>query len=269
MIRLAAILLLFFSQPLVAAERIASLNLCIDQILLNWVAPERIASVTWLSGERNYRGAPIPEHVHLNRGQTEELLHLQPDLILVGEYGAQQAARRLQDMGFKLATIPDAYSLEQLLEQLDALDQALGKNTALAQQRRQLQRLLAQPAREGRASALIFSANNITYGSGMLEHQLLTRASFVNLAASGGLEQLGRISLEEVVALQPDLLVLYGGGEDFALAHLAVRHPVLKTYVQSGRVYTLPAQLSYCPLLAAAEVLQELSEKRKAFVEQE
>ncbi|AMX03332.1 hypothetical protein A3224_12750 [Microbulbifer thermotolerans] len=260
---------LLLSASATAYERIASLNLCLDQMLLSWVPAEKIASVTWLSADDHYRSAPLPENIHLNRGRAEELVPLAPDLILVGEFGAQRAARRLRDLGMKVVSIPDAYSLKQLQEQLAALENVLGPLPPLQKQQRQLQELLARPVPESEASALILSANNITYGRGMLEHQLLARAGFANLAAERGVEQLGRVSLEEVIALQPDLLVLYGGESDFALAHLAFRHPVLKSYIDGHRLYTLPAELGFCPALVAADVLKQLTEKRKKLVAQQ
>lgn len=256
--------LLLLSIKATAYNHIASLNLCTDQLLLNWVAPEKIASVTWLSASDQYRKAPLPEHIHLNRGRAEELLRLDPDLVLVGQYGAQRAARRLRELGFNVVDIPDAYSLEQLSQQLQALENVLGENPPLEKQKALLEKMLAQPQRPAAASALILSANNITYGSGMLEHQLLERAGFENLAAADGTEQLRRVSLEEVIAAQPDLLVLYGGEKDFAIAHLAERHPVLRHYFDRDRVFTLPSELSFCPALVAADVLQQLKEKRKS-----
>src|SRR5690606_13484581 len=160
-----------------------------------------------------------------------------PDLVLVGQFGAQRAAQRLQDLGFRVEQIPDAYSLEQLQSQLDELEKTLGPLPLLMAQKKQLADLLAAAPQNDRENstdkqpaALILSANNITYGSGMLEHQLLTRAGFTNLAAEQGVNQLGRVSLEQVIAVKPDLLVFYGGAQDFAIAHLAERHPVLKRY---------------------------------------
>ena len=262
--RLLFLFLLCAAGPAAAYERIASLNLCVDQLLLNWVAPEKVVSVTWLSGDDHYRSAPLPPHVYLNRGRAEELLRLDPDLVLVGQFGAQRAARRLRELGLEVVDIPDAYSLEQLLQQLEALGTVLGDSAPLRQQQQRLQQLLDGPAESAAASALILSANNITYGSGMLEHQLLERAGFANLAARDGTEQLRKVSLEEVIAAEPDLLVLYGGEKDFALAHLAARHPVLRRYIDSDRVFTLPAELGFCPALVAADVLQQLKEKRES-----
>ncbi|WP_367149596.1 ABC transporter substrate-binding protein [Microbulbifer sp. 2201CG32-9] len=257
--------------PASAYERIASLNLCLDQLLLNWVAPEKIASVTWLSANDQYRRAPLPEHVYLNRGQAEELLHLRPDLVLVGQYGGGRAAARLQELGVQVVRIPDAHNLEQLEQQLHQLQQVLGPLPRLLAQRRRLRQLLDRTAVDtssrNRPGALILSANNITYGDGMLEHQLLQQAGFANLAAEQGIHQLGRVSLEQVIAAQPELLVFYGGDSAFALAHLASRHPVLRRYIDSGRIYTLPAELGYCPALVAVEVLSQLEEKRKTLGE--
>lgn len=272
---LFAVLIFANAIPAPAAERIASLNLCLDQILLRWMPPQRIVSVTWLSAEEQYRHAPIPEHVVFNRAQAEELIPLKPDLVLVGQFGAQRAAKRLEEMGLKVVRIPDAYSLEQLQAQLDELETTLGPLPLLMAQKKQLADLLADtPQNDQKSSAdkhptaLILSANNITYGSGMLEHQLLTRAGFINLAAEQGIEQLGRVSLEQVIALQPDLLVFYGGAQDFAIAHLAERHPVLKRYIDTGLSYRLPEALGYCPALAAVDVLEQLQQKRAKLVQQ-
>ncbi|WOX06897.1 ABC transporter substrate-binding protein [Microbulbifer pacificus] len=253
-----------------AKSRVASLNLCLDQILLSWVPPKDIVSVTWLSGQPPYRRAPVPEHIYLNRAQAEELLPLKPDLVLTGQFGAQRAAARLEQLGFNVVRIPDAYSLEQLQTQLDALEQTLGPLPQLLAQKQQLSALLEkypQSDTTENPTALILSANNITYGSGMLEHQLLTRAGFSNLAAQQGIQQLGRVSLEQVIALEPDLLVFYGGAQDFAIAHLAERHPVLKRYIDSGRSYRLPEALGYCPALAAVDVLEQLQQKRVELVQ--
>ncbi|WP_158078526.1 ABC transporter substrate-binding protein [Microbulbifer mangrovi] len=258
------------STPASAQERIASLNLCMDQLLLQWVAPEKIVSVTWLSGEKHYRRAPLPEHLYLNRAQAEELLPLKPDLVLTGQYGAQRASQRLEQLGLRVIRIPDAYNLAQLQQQLSSLQQALGELPGLRQQRGKLQALLEQAPETSSDNprALILSANNITYGDGMLEHELLTRAGFTNLAAQQGVQQLGRVSLEQVIDSQPQLLVFYGGEQDFAIAHLAERHPVLREYIEAGRVYRLPQELGFCPALAAVEVLQQLMEKRKEIVGQ-
>ena len=274
----AAMTVLFLLLPAAAfpQSRIASLNLCLDQVLLRWAPPESIVSVTWLSAQEQYRRAPVPKHVYLNRAQAEELLPLQPDLILTGEYGAQRAAARLQEFGLRVVRVPDAYSLEQLQQQLESLRATLGPLPGLRQQQQTLHRLLADTAPDhaekksaAAPSAMILSANNITYGSGMLEHQLLSRAGFINLAAKNGINQLGRITLEQVIADEPDLLVFYGGEQDFAIAHLAERHPVLRRYLNRGRVYRLPQELGFCPALAAAEVLQQLIEKRQEIVDAE
>ncbi|AOS95812.1 corrinoid ABC transporter substrate-binding protein [Microbulbifer aggregans] len=256
----------------VAAERIASLNLCLDQLLLDWVDHERIVSVTWLSANDHYRRAPLPEHVALNRGHAEELLGLEPDLVLVGQYGAGRAAERLRQLGVRVVTIPDAYNLAQLQQQLQVLGSELGENAELSHQSRRLKQILQQPLPAEPVSAMILSANNITYGSGMLEHELLERAGFRNLAPElddGNSGQLQRVMLEQVIAAEPDLLVLYGGEQAFALAHLAARHPVMRRYVDSGRVFTLPAELGFCPALVAADVLEDLKQKRESLVRQQ
>src|ERR1700760_2769575 len=56
-----------------APQRVMSLNLCTDQLLLQLLPPERIASVTYLSRERSnaYRVAEA-QRVPMNHGLAEE-----------------------------------------------------------------------------------------------------------------------------------------------------------------------------------------------------
>ncbi|GAA5524853.1 vitamin B12-binding protein [Microbulbifer aestuariivivens] len=260
-----AIAIQLFCLPALAAQRIASLNVCLDQLLLDWVDHRRIVSVTWLSANPHYRRAPLPEHVTLNRGHAEELLGLRPDLVLAGQYGANRASTRLRELGVRVVTIPDAYNLAQLQQQLRALGEELGLGRELNHQARRFEQLVRQPPAEQPLTAMILSANNLTYGGGMLEHELLELAGFRNLAAEGG-QRLQRVMLEQVIAAEPQLLVLYGGEQAFALAHLAARHPVIRRYVDSGRVFILPPELGFCPALVAADVLEALQKKRESLV---
>lgn len=68
-------------------QRIASLNVCTDQLVIALAERSRIATVTFLAPNpdtsfyyREAKGLPI------NRGAAEEVLALKPDLIVAGTY---------------------------------------------------------------------------------------------------------------------------------------------------------------------------------------
>ena len=72
--------------PAAAPQRVLSLNLCTDQLLMALLPPQRIASITWLS---RTEGDPalldIARQLPVNHGSPEEVLAARPDLVLAGK----------------------------------------------------------------------------------------------------------------------------------------------------------------------------------------
>ncbi|RLA20277.1 MAG: ABC transporter substrate-binding protein, partial [Gammaproteobacteria bacterium] len=73
-------------------QRIVSLNLCADQLLLQLAEPKAIASLTHLAAdpELSYLAEEATNYP-LNYGSAEEILQLDPDLILAGSFTARPA----------------------------------------------------------------------------------------------------------------------------------------------------------------------------------
>src|ERR1700750_1287583 len=84
----AAALLVFAGQAAAAPpQRIMSLKVCTDELLLDLVPASRIASVTFLSREKaSLKVWPQGGHVPANHGTAEEILSTRPDLILTDPF---------------------------------------------------------------------------------------------------------------------------------------------------------------------------------------
>src|SRR5262245_31812840 len=83
-------------------QRIVSINYCTDQLLLRLVEPERIASMTFLSWEKDATPAeyaPLLTHIKQNHGLTEEVLREDPDLVLSGTFSSYYTNTLLQRLG--------------------------------------------------------------------------------------------------------------------------------------------------------------------------
>ncbi len=79
-----------------AAERVVSLNLCTDQMLV-LLAPEKIAALSPLARDPALSFvAPQAAHLPIVRASAEAVLRLHPDLILAAPYGAQTTLALLQ-----------------------------------------------------------------------------------------------------------------------------------------------------------------------------
>ncbi|MGE5360084.1 MAG: hypothetical protein ACM3NQ_13785, partial [Bacteroidales bacterium] len=88
-------------------RRIVSLTVCTDQLLLDLVDRDRIAALTYLAVDPT-----VSMRVEDARGLkgvhwfAEEVLALQPDLVIAQEYSATGAVDMLRRLGFRVVLVP-------------------------------------------------------------------------------------------------------------------------------------------------------------------
>src|SRR5690348_10388030 len=113
----AAAISLLMLGPAVAAppQRIMSLKVCTDELLLDLVPPARIASVTFLSREKaGLKFWPQAANVPINHGTAEEILSTHPDLILTDPFMAPSLRPLLAKTGPRVVEVPPAENFDQI-----------------------------------------------------------------------------------------------------------------------------------------------------------
>jgi iron complex transport system substrate-binding protein len=131
-----------------AALRVASLNLCTDELLLLLARPQDIVSVSHLSHSGRetslWRGA---RRHPANDGKLESVLARRPRLILTmgGSGGARQALA--QRFGARLVELPYPSSPSDVVAQAEQVAALLGNPAAALPFRRQFDRLGASRPR--------------------------------------------------------------------------------------------------------------------------
>src|ERR1700704_5523405 len=71
-------------------RRIVSINLCTDELVLRLADRRNITSVTWLSGlPESSNVVNLAAGIPVNHGLAEEIIPLDPDLVLAGIYTAR------------------------------------------------------------------------------------------------------------------------------------------------------------------------------------
>src|SRR5882757_7272528 len=113
----AAAFLIFAGQAAAASppQRIMSLKICTDELLLDLVPPSRIASVTFLSREKaGLKFWPQAANIPVNHGSAEEILATRPDLILTDPFTAPSLRPLLAKTGAKIVEVPPAENFEQI-----------------------------------------------------------------------------------------------------------------------------------------------------------
>ncbi|RQO54433.1 ABC transporter substrate-binding protein [Paucibacter sp. KBW04] len=237
-------------QTPVLPQRIVSLNLCTDQILLQLVAPQRIAALSWLSAspESSALHAQARPLRHV-RGHAEEVLALRPDLVLVGTATTRFTARLLREFGVPVLALPGVKNFAEVREQIRQVAHAVG---AVAEGEALLARfdarhavMQAQAAARPAAVAMQYLAGGRSAGAGTLYDDIFAAGGHANGAARAGLRGYGAMPIERVLVEQPDVLVTSDYRRHVAtqgnrlLSHPALAHLSLHELV-------LPSRLSVC-----------------------
>jgi iron complex transport system substrate-binding protein len=244
-----------------APQRIMSLSLCTDQLLLQLVPPERIASVTYLSRSSEYaflsrEAAAVP----VNYGNSEEILRERPDLVLAGTFSATPARMLLKRIGASLVEIPPADSFDEIRAVTRLVARAVGAQEEGEALIAEMDATLAELARTAPARRIVVAGwdgvGNVP-AKGTLFDAILTAAGGENVAdrlSSSAFNGYTAVDLEQLVAVRPDILA-FGNARvgRLDLSGERLRHRVVRRLF-AGRQITYPETLYSCGLPQSATV---------------
>lgn len=249
-----------------APRRIASLNLCADELVLRLADPGRVISVTFLAQDPQASNvADLARNVPVNRGLAEEVVPLAPDLVLVGAFTTRATTAMLHRLGFEVLELPAPATLAQAYGQIRSVAARFGVPERGEAMVREMEDAFARlpPADAARPTAVVLRPNGFTTAGGSLADDLMAKAGLANLAASLPTDKMGQLALEEIVRAAPDLLVV--NAEDDAppsLAEALLHHPALAPFAAEGRTLSLPLRLWTCAGPELAEAAARLAAAR-------
>ncbi|MFM9943548.1 MAG: ABC transporter substrate-binding protein [Hyphomicrobiaceae bacterium] len=250
-------------------QRIVSLNLCADQILIDLVPRQRIAALSHLADDPKI--SAISERVSgvpLTRGEAEVVLGFDPDLVIAGTFSTPATIALLERLGRRVEKVPLASDINGVRILVREIAAAVGESprgeTVLADFERRLAVAAAPGVATGRRpTALVYQVNGLASGTSSLANAVLTAAGFDNLAAKTSLGPGGQIALEQLLIDPPDLLVLTGPVDEYRTAVAAnLRHPAVAALRQQRASIVLPWRHWLCGTPYIATAIETLSAER-------
>jgi iron complex transport system substrate-binding protein len=237
-------------------QHVMSLSMCTDDLLLELLPPERIASVTYYSRDpSNSYQWPQAAKVRINSGTVEEVLAEKPDLILAGTYTTPAARALLKKLRLPLLEVPPAEDFNEVRAVTRQVAHALGREQVgealIAKMDSTLQELAAsRPPRSIRVAA--WGEGGAIPGRGTMFDSILRAAGGINIAASldGAYTS---FDVEQLLMAHPDILAYAshitdtpGRNTDLAL------HPLILKLFARRRV-TYPSALYSCGVVQSAD----------------
>lgn len=219
----------------VPPQRIVSMNVCTDQLLLLLVDKARIASLSQFAVDPTYSSLTAEAAgITLNRGQAEQVLALQPDLVLTSMFSATFAASVLQRLHQRVERLGFATSRAEVDAQIATLGEWTGTREKAAllitalHQRVDAHIAALQPRLQGK-KAVFLGSNGVAFGRGTLQDEFLQSVGLRNIAGEAGLTGPSKLRLELLVAAQPDFIISEPRGDlDREQAHPLLLHPALQ-----------------------------------------
>ena len=241
------------------AARVISINMCTDQLLLDLAPSGQIIGLSPFAGDPNLSwAAKQAAGLPLLSGTAEEVIMLRPDLVVGWRY-TKRATRdfirahhipleefdTVSSVAAAKAQIARFGAITGAIERAEAriaeLDAAMGKLKAVASSRR--------------LRILPLSRRGWVSGEDSVISDLLAQAGLNNAASDLGLPAGGFVSLEAIVKLRPDAILIarqQAEPEDQGSAMLL--HPSIQQLFPPERRIIIPDKLTVCggPMLVEA-----------------
>ena len=243
------------------AQRIVSLNLCTDELLLRLAGPAKIASVTWLSRGSGSNVPELAERVPVNHGLAEQVIASDPDLVLAGTFTTRIAVGMLKRTAIPVVEVGVPKSFEDVRQQIRdvaALVQAEEGGRRLIDEIDRRIAAVAGKQPSTRPTAVVLNPNGFTVGQGTLADQVMTAAGLDNIAARLRIDNYGQIPLEIVALHHVDVLIVSASRDGPASkATEVLSHPIL-SQLKRTRIVVMPGRLWNCGGPGIAEAVERL-----------
>lgn len=204
-----------------APQRIISQTLATDEMLLAVCPLERILGFSPLALDTEYSliAEAVKASGKAHPAGVEQILQLQPDLILTASYNRAETLQQLQASGATVLQFAQFNSLENIYANLRLLGRALALEQQVAslieqmqQEIKHWQQRLHKPSAK---RAIVLDIWHFTSGKNTTADDLLGLAGLHNIAAQNGVVGVQKLDYERLLVWQPALIIVPSKPEDF------------------------------------------------------
>jgi len=248
--------------------RIASMNVCTDQLLLPLADPEQILGLSPFSRDawQSWAADDARKYPRLSGG-AEDVLVLKPDVVVASLFDKRSTRELLKAQGLRVTEFSVPRNVNEVKAQIRKMGEIAGHSDRATAEIVRIDGAVGRARNvvlEKHYSVLPLSRRGWVFGKDSLISSLLSEVGLFNAAADLELGTGGFASLETIVKTRPDLLVVSEAGdraEDDGRAFLL--HPALERFYPLEKRIVLPERLTVCGGVMLAEALDVLVKELK------
>jgi iron complex transport system substrate-binding protein len=250
------------------AQRIVSIALSADEILIDLVPPERLVGITKFVDDpgTSPASARAPKTAVRVTGEPEALLALRPDIMFASAYTRPEALSLMTGAGIPVIGSGAHATFDDVLGAVTMIGDAVGEpekaRAVVADARRRIEAVTSRPPAPP-VRALIWDGG-FTYGRATLEDEILRLAGAVNVAKEAGLEGPTSLTEEAAVALDPEIILVPVESEEAATKNrdLLGGAPIWNAVgaARRGEVFGVPRKWLGCVSHHAVRALEAVAE---------
>jgi iron complex transport system substrate-binding protein len=257
-----------FARPVLAAgpPHIASMNGCTDQLVLALADPEQILGLSRFSRD-GWQSLGDARRYPILSGGAEDVLLLKPDIIVASLFDKRSTRELLKEKGLRVAEFAVPRNLDEVKAQIREMGEIVGHPDRASVE---IARLDAAVARARQAVAdthyrvLPLSRRGWVSGGDSFVSSLLTETGLFNAAGDLGVGSGGFASLEAIVDLKPDFILVSQAGDRAADDGQAfLLHPALERFYPASKRIVIPERLTECGGVMLADALDVLVKELK------
>jgi iron complex transport system substrate-binding protein len=252
----------------IGLPRVVSMNVCSDQLLLTLADPEQILGLSRFArdGWQSW-AADKARRFPVLSGGAEDVLVLKPDVVVASLFDKRSTRELLKAKGLRLAEFTVPRTLGEVKGQIREMGEVVQHPDRAEAEIARLDAAIAR-ARDAATGkhyrVLPLSRRGFVSGRDSLVSSLLSETGLLNPAGDLGVAFGGFASLEAIVSLKPDFILVSEAGdraEDDGRAFLL--HPALAHFYPPEKRIVIPERLMVCGGVMLAEALDVLTAELK------
>ena len=204
-------------------ERIVSLTLASDEILLDLINDKRLIGVTYLAKNKDLsnvfdKSERVPNEVVPN---TEHIITLKPDLIIVANFIDQDFIKQIEESGIQTLNLYDPTSIENIAKNIELIGRAVCEKPQARKMAQDLRnKVVSIKSQFGetkyKPTVLYMFPSGFTAGANTTVGEIIEISGGINLGKKAGLSGNKRLSTEYILEEDPDIIIVnsYNINED-------------------------------------------------------